>query len=132
MDKKLPNALAEKQERQRQETANKVLHAFIELQAQGCRLSISNLMDFTGLSRSVFSKPHVRAVMAEFGYPPLKETAAESAANSPSPAQTKEQKLRTELRKRNESIRILREKNAALKEECELLRGQIFLLQMKA
>ena len=28
--------------------------------------------------------------------------------------------------------RILREKNAALKEECELLRGQIFLLQMKA
>lgn len=131
MDKKLPNALAEKQERQRQETANKVLHAFIELQAQGCRLSISNLMDFTGLSRSVFSKPHVRAVMAEFGYPPLKG-AAESATNSPVPAQTKEQKLRAELRKRNERIRLLREENATLKEECALLRGQIFLLQMKA
>ncbi len=109
-----------------------VLHAFVELQAQGCRLSISNLMDFTGISRSVFSKPHVRAIMVDFGYPPLKEAAAESAATSPTPAQTKAQKLRAELRKRNESSRILREENAALKEECELLCGQIFLLQMKA
>lgn len=127
MRKKLPEALAEAQERQRQETANKVLHAFMELQAQGCRLSISNLMDYTGLSRSVFSKPHVRAVMVEFGYPPLKK-ATESATNSPTPAQTKEQKLRAELRKRNERIRILRVENAALKEECALLRGQIFML----
>ena len=95
MDKKLPNALAEKQERQRQETSNKVLHAFIELQAQGCRLSISNLMDFTGLSRSVFSKPHVRAVMAEFGYPPLEERTEQRVTLSP---QTKEQKLRAELK----------------------------------
>ena len=130
MDKKLPSARAEKQERQRQETANKVLHAFIELQSQGCRLSISNLMDYTGLSRSVFSKPHVRAVMVEFGYPLLKEKTESVVELSASP-QTKEQKLRTELKKRNERIRLLREENAALKEECELLRGQIFLLQMK-
>lgn len=129
MRKKLPKALVEAQQRQRQETANKVLHAFIELQAQGCRLSISNLMNCTGLSRSVFSKPHVRAVMTEFSYPPLgKKEETEISA----PPQTKVKKLRAELKKRDERIKRLREENAALKEECELLRGQIFLLQMKA
>ena len=94
MDKKLPNALAEKQERQRQETANKVLHAFIELQAQGCRLSISNLNGFYRFYPQCVFQAHVRAVMGRIRLSTAeKKRAAEPATNSPSQRRPREQKI---------------------------------------
>jgi hypothetical protein len=57
MSRNIPKALAEKQELQRQQTVNKVLHAMDYLMSQGMDLSIKNLMHCTGLSRSVFAKP---------------------------------------------------------------------------
>ena len=54
MNRTIPKALTERQEYQRQQTANKVLHAVDYLMSQGINLSTKNLMDCTGLSRSVF------------------------------------------------------------------------------
>lgn len=130
MNNRLPEKLSAKQEQTRQETINKVLHALSELQAQGCRLSIKNLMEYTGLSRSVFAKSHVRAVLSEYVAAFTRPEA--SATNEEPPAnQMNEQKLRSEIRKKDTQIKRLREENAALKEECELLRGRLFLLMQR-
>jgi hypothetical protein len=130
MNNRLPEKLYAKQEQTRQETINKVLHALSELQAQGCRLSIKNLMEYTGLSRSVFAKSHVRAVLSE--YVAAFTRPEVSTANEETPAnQTKEQKLRSEIRKKDTQIKRLREEKAALNEECELLRGRLFLLMQR-
>lgn len=130
MNNRLPETLSAKQEQTRQETINKVLHALSELQAQGCRLSIKNLMEYTGLSRSVFAKPHVRAVLSEyvaaFTRPEAPATDEEVPVH-----QTKEQKLRAEIRKKDTQIKRLREEKVALKKECELLRGRLFLLMQR-
>ena len=131
MKKKLPKELTEAQERQRTETANKVLHALIEMESQGFSLSIKNLMQFTGLSRSVFAKVHVRAVIDEYCHT-IHDSAPTADAAEVSAPQTEEQKLRNELKKRDERIGRLREENAELTAECELLRGRLFLLMQKA
>lgn len=131
MNKRLPETLSAKQEQTRQETINRVLHALSELQAQGCRLSIKNLMEYTGLSRSVFAKPHVRAALSEYlaelSHPREPDTQEEAPVD-----QTKEQRLRAEIRKKAVQVKRLREENIALKEECELLRGRLFLLMQKS
>jgi hypothetical protein len=123
MNDKIPQSLSEKQEFQRQQTINKVLRAIDDLQSQGCRLSIKNMMDYTGLSRSTFSKTHVRKVLSQYGYAPVgDETAAEPKA------QTKKRKQSKKLREKDERIQRLTDENKALKDECELLRGRLFLL----
>ena len=60
MKRELPPALIQKQEQMRQQTIEKVLRAMEDLKAEGCRINIKNLMVYSGLSRSVFAKPHVR------------------------------------------------------------------------
>lgn len=130
MNNRLPETLFAKQEQTRQETINKVLHALSELQAQGCRLSIKNLMEYTGLSRSVFAKPHVRAVLSEY-VTAFAHPEAPATNNVALTHQTKEQKLRAEIKKKDTQIKRLREEKAALKEECELLRGRLFLLMQR-
>jgi hypothetical protein len=131
MRRKLPKELTESQERRRTETANKVLRALIEMESQGFSLSIKNLMHFTGLSRSVFAKPHVRDVINEYCCT-MPDPEAVTDVSGMSATQTVEQKLRAELEKRDERIGRLREKNAELTAECELLRGRLFLLMQKA
>ena len=60
MKRELPPALIQKQEQMRQQTIGKVLRAMEDLKAEDCRINIKNLMVYSGLSRSVFTKPHVR------------------------------------------------------------------------
>ena len=60
MKRELPPALIQKQEQIRQQTIGKVLRAMEDLKAEGCQINIKNLMVYSGLSRSVFDKPHVR------------------------------------------------------------------------
>lgn len=65
MNDKLPKTLFEKQELERQQTIDKIRRAIEDLEAEGCRINIKNLMAYSGLSRSVFAKPHVRTVLVE-------------------------------------------------------------------
>ena len=125
MDSKIPQNLREKQELQRQQTVNRILRAVEDLQAQGCRLSIKNMMDYTGLSRSTFAKPHVREVLSRYGFAFGGEAATES------PEQVKKRKQSEKLREKDERIQRLTEENLSLKHECELLRGRLFLLMQR-
>ena len=121
MNEKAHQGLCEKQELQRQQTINKVLRAIDDLKAQDCRLSIKNLTEYTGLSRSTFSKPHVRDLLSNYGY------VAEAGAKE----QMKKQKQSGKLRENEERIQRLTEENLSLKQECELLRGRLFLLMQR-
>lgn len=67
-NKKLPIGLAKKQELQRQETINKVLRACTDIKGEGKNVTISALVEYTGLSRSTFAKPHIRELLTEHGY----------------------------------------------------------------
>ena len=65
MKRELPPALIQKQEQMRQQTIGKVLRAMEDLKAEGCRINIKNLIAYSGLSRSVFAKPHVRNLIQD-------------------------------------------------------------------
>jgi len=65
--KKLPKNLIEKQESERAATVTAVTDAIIMLNSQGYGTRIKDIISVTGLSRSVFAKPHIRRVLVEYG-----------------------------------------------------------------
>ena len=127
MNSKVPKELIARQEHQRQTTVNTVLRAISELRAEGHRLTIKNLMDYTGLSRSVFGKKHIRAVLVGQG---IVASEACGAERTP-PESTAKQRMKQKLEEKDQQIRRLTEENTALKSECELLRGKLFLLMQR-
>lgn len=127
MNNKVPKELIARQEHQRQTTINNVLRAISELRAEGHRLTIKNLMDYTGLSRSVFGKKHIRDVLVNQGIVAAK---ACEAGHTP-PKSTAQQRMKQKLEEKDQQIRRLTEENTALKSECELLRGKLYLLMQR-
>ncbi len=120
--RKLPKSLIEKQARTRNNTIEMVTSAIIELEAQGYRIKIRDLIEATGLSRSVFAKPHIRKVLVEYGI--SKPDWIES-----SPARKKESRdIATLLAEKDGYIQRLLTENEQMKYEIELLRGKIHLL----
>ena len=129
MNDKVPQPLKDKQELMRQSTINSVLKAIHELQAQGFAIRIKELMEYTGLSRSTFGKPHVREVLVRCGIVEGK-AAVEEEVDAKAPLSATK-RLRTELKRKDERIIKLNVENAELKQECELLRGRLFLLMQR-
>lgn len=70
MEKKktIPVKLQKQQELKRQESINKVLRAMKDIEGEGRKVTITTLVEFTGLSRSIFSKPHIRELIVDYGY----------------------------------------------------------------
>jgi len=123
--KKLPQSLVEKQERTRNSTIEMVTNAIIELEAQGYSIKIRDLMEVTGLSRSVFAKPHIRKVLVEYGI------SKPDWIESPSTAERKSRDVAILLAERDGYIQRLLAENEQMKYEIELLRGKIHLLMHK-
>ena len=119
----MPKGLAEKQEFQRQETVNKVLRAVADIHNEDRKVTISTLVEFTGLSRSTFSKPHIRELLVEYGY-----DLSDNAIPSPKRKKAKPSEL---VSGKVRLIAELRAKNAELERECELLRGRLFLAMQR-
>lgn len=117
--KRLPQGLVEKQELQRQETINKALRAVANIKSEGGTVTISALVKYTGLSRSTFAKPHIREMLAEFGY-----SSGEGTAVSHKRKKVDQDEINAE---KDRQIAELKAKNAELERECELLRGRLFL-----
>lgn len=126
MNNKVPKELQAKQEQQRQTTINTVSRAVSDLRAEGHQLTIKNLMEYTGLSRSVFAKKHIRDVLVSQGIVTAKVGGFSQIKNKAS----YEYPLKQKLEKKEQQIFRLREENAALKNECELLRGRLYLLML--
>jgi hypothetical protein len=117
--KKLPKGLTERQEFQRQETVNKVLRAVDDIHNEDRKVTISVLVEFTGLSRSTFAKPHIRELLVEFGYA--------LGGNTTTSVKSKKSNPSVVISEKDRLIAELRVKNTELERECELLRGRLFL-----
>ena len=127
---KIPNHLQKKQERQRQESINKVLRAISSLQAEGYRIRIKDLIEYTGLSRSIFAKEHIRQLLVDNGI--CQETQAPTTEHkSPANKSTRISNLQKCIDTQEARIQSLTAENAALKDECALLRGKLFLLMQR-
>ena len=124
MKKKLPQSLLDKQKSERAATSAKVTNAIIGLESQGYNSRIKDIMDVTGLSRSVFAKPHIRRVLVEHGI------VEPSDAGLASTGKTRRD-IKTILAEKDGYIDRLLFENEQLIQECELLRGQIHLLTYK-
>ena len=86
-EKRLPKGLAEKQELQRQETINRVLRAIADLKNEDRKVTITTLVEYTGLSRSTFSKVHIRELLVEHGYTPGDNPTTSSKHKKVSPSE---------------------------------------------
>lgn len=125
---KLPGKLREKQEHQRQITINLVLRAIAELEAEGYSIKIKDLMDRAGLSRSVFAKPHIRELLVSKGIVKAETSCDDTVASKDKSSSSS---LRNKLRQKDIRISALTSENEALRDECALLRGQLFLLMQR-
>lgn len=123
--KKLPKGLLEKQEQDRSATVAMVTNAIIELESQGYNTRIKDIISITGLSRSVFAKPHIRKILVEHGI--SKPGDLESLPSEHSKLQNTD----ILLAEREGYIQRLRSENEQLKYEIELLRGKMHLLMHK-
>ena len=122
MKRKLPQSLIDRQEKERAATVDAVTDAAIMLQSQGCYIRIKDIMDITGLSRSVFSKPYVRRVLVEYGAVAPKEVIPENVTGKT------RRDIETILAEKDGYIDRLLSGIEYLRQECEILRGQIHLL----
>ena len=118
-NKGLPKQLTEKQELLRQQSINKVLRAIEQLKAEGRSVTITALVEFTGLSRSVFSKEHIRELLVDYEYSGIKTQERKKS--------TKKEKLADIVAEKDRKIQELRAQKEELERECELLRGRIFI-----
>ncbi|WP_409969147.1 DUF6262 family protein [Bengtsoniella intestinalis] len=116
--KTLPPKLQQKQELKKQESINKVLRAIHDIKNEGRKVSITTLVEFTGLSRSVFSKPHIRELLVDYGY-------TQKGAVTDNSSDKKKTKKSSD---KDKIIDDLRARNANLERECQLLRGRLYLL----
>ena len=107
----------------RQQTIEKVLRAMEDLKAAGRRINIKNLMVYSGLSRSVFAKPHVPDLIQG-------HLAAKEQKKTPQKEMVRKNQ-QEEIAAYISRIDRLSEENEQLKKECELLRGRLFLLMNK-
>jgi len=114
-----------KQEAERAATVSAVTEAILELESQGYKTRIKDLMFVTNLSRSVFAKPHIRRVLIEYGIVEPCEAESSSADGN------KRRDVNTILAEKDGYIDRLLFENEQLRQECEILRGQIHLLMHK-
>jgi len=124
---KLPRVIKEKQALQRQETVNKVLRAINDLSNEGANIRIKDLIEYTGLSRSTFAKQHVRDILIDKGIVESKKERSKIKTNKP----TRISNLMKKSEERETYIKKLETENAEYKNECELLRGRLFLLMQR-
>ena len=61
------SSTVQRQEKTRKDTVEMVTQAILVLESQGYNIKIKDLISVTGLSRSVFAKPHIREVLVEYG-----------------------------------------------------------------
>jgi hypothetical protein len=120
--KKLPQHLLEKQESERTATATAVTDAITGLMAQGYSVRIKDIISVTGLSRSVFAKPHVRRVLVEHGV--VEPSDIESSREG---SRTRRD-IKMILAEKDGYIDRLLFENEQLRHECEILRGEIHLM----
>jgi len=120
---KLPEGLSAQQQKKRDDTALVIRKAMDDITAEGAMLSIKRISEYSGLSRSVFSKPHVKAVLTEYG------VGENKPANDKKIASGEEDSAKQDGG--NNVIKRLRGELERKTLECELLRGKLHTLAQR-
>lgn len=105
------------------------MRAIHDLKAEGYEIKIKNLIEYTNLSRSVFSKPHVRKVLEEAGI--IKDAEADETQKKATKKVTQISNLKEKLLQKEEYIQRLISDNEELAEANALLRGRLYLLMQR-
>lgn len=121
----LPKNLLDKQESERTKTISVIEKAIIELQSQGYDIKIKDIIEVTGLSRSLFAKPHVRKILIEYGVVQISDEQAKDTNIKV------ESNLKLKLAEKEGYIQRLLFENEQLKYEIEGLRGELHLMMHK-
>ena len=141
--KDISDALKEKQELARQGTIEKIQRAINDLQSEGYLIGTKHLVERTGLSRSVFRKPHVQNILKENKIGIYREsktvpksdedyrTLALAMEKELLRANNRIQKLEDDLKDRDRRIIRLTTNLEEKTDECEVLRGEIFIISKK-
>lgn len=116
--KKLSNSLIKQQNGKREQTIIKVEKAIAELKSEGFNLSIKLISERSKLSRSVFSKPHVKKILQE---QKMREIAVPKEKSS-------NQIIKQRENDKDELIKKLKNELSLKGTECELLRGRLHIL----
>lgn len=143
--RKLPLKLEEKQQKIKGETLLKIQKAIDELSAEGYLITIKDLIDTTGFSRSLFSKIHVKELLMENKIGKYKNTKTINQKVDEDireklfrldkeliNANRKIEKLKTDNEDKIVCINDLKVKMHDKTEECEILRGELHILMQKA
>lgn len=124
MKRTIPEPLVQRQEKTRKDTTERVTQAILALESQGYNIKIKDLMTMTGLSRSVFAKPHIREVLIEHGI--IQPQTSEKTTSAEST-----HRMDRLIAEKNGYIQRLRNENEQLRYEVELLRGKVHILMHK-
>lgn len=124
MKRTIPEPLVQRQEKTRKDTTERVTQAILALESQGYNIKIKDLMTVTGLSRSVFAKPHIRKVLIEHGI--IQPQTSEKTTSVEST-----HRMDRLIAEKNGYIQRLRNENEQLRYEVELLRGKVHILMHK-
>jgi len=134
--KTIPDSLKLRQTQQREETLSKIKQAVGELSSEGYQITIKNLVERTGLSRAVFSKPHVKDFLAQHAF--FDRKAKTQAPESTSDIVKDYRKIIDKYEKSKQlndqnAVKIAKLQNelSEKREECELLRGQLHVIMQK-
>lgn len=136
--RKLPKEVENYQDECKNETVNKVQIAIDELKAEGCIVTRKLIIERAGVSSSVLSKPHGKAVLEKnevCQYEVKKKVKGVSEKDyilELSKATKKIDKLNEENKKLRDVIDKKDLEYYKLKEANEILRGQMFLLEKNA
>jgi len=128
--KELPESLKKRQELQRQQTINKVLHAIDDLEREGYKIRVKDLIDYTGLARATFSKAKVRQVLIDKNILKVKE-GDENSTKIKTSKKIRIGNLKAQLERKEAYVEKLLEENKELKHECEILRAKVFQLMQQ-
>lgn len=125
MKRTIPESLVQRQEKTRKDTTEMVTQAILALESQGYNIKIKDLISVTGLSRSVFAKPHIRKVLVEHGI--IQPQSSEHTAETEN-----KRKIEMLIAEKDGYIQRLLNENEQLRYEVELLRGKVHILMHKA
>lgn len=141
--RKLPENLINRQNEIRQETLNKIQNAIDEIKAEGGLVTTKKLIERTGLSRSTFSKNHVKELLRMNRVCQFRDRQViiedkcsiktiENLQNELDKAYKKITKLTQELEKEKEKFSKLKFDYNDLHENYQLLLGKWHVLLKKA
>lgn len=137
--RQLPEAVRDYQESSKNDTINKVQNAIDELKAEGNIITRKLLLERTGLSNSVLSKPHIKEVLkknkvCQFALKRKINVTANSVDNDVELKKAYEKIDKLEKKIKDLESKIDKEKLAyyKMKEANEVLRGELHILKQKA